>query len=49
VIARLDGQDIACVLRERFKGRPGESVPLSLDGGPLHFFEAQTGRVIARG
>jgi multiple sugar transport system ATP-binding protein len=49
VIARLDGQDIACVLRERFKGRPGESVPLSLDGGPLHFFEAQTGRVIAGG
>jgi multiple sugar transport system ATP-binding protein len=47
VIARVDGQDLVCVLRDRFGGRPGESVALSLDGGPMHFFEAETGRVIA--
>jgi multiple sugar transport system ATP-binding protein len=47
IIARVGGQELVCVLRERFGGRPGESVALSLDGGPLHFFEAETGRVIA--
>jgi multiple sugar transport system ATP-binding protein len=47
VIARLDGREIACVLRERFTGRPGESITLSLDGGPLHFFDAETGQAIA--
>jgi multiple sugar transport system ATP-binding protein len=46
VIARLDGREIACVLRERFMGRPGESIALSLDGGPLHFFDAETGQAI---
>jgi hypothetical protein len=47
VIARVDEQDLVCLFRERFGGRPGESIALSLDGGPLHFFEAETGRVIA--
>jgi multiple sugar transport system ATP-binding protein len=47
VIARLDGREVACVLRERFMGRPGESIALSLDGGPLHFFDAETGQAIA--
>jgi hypothetical protein len=36
-----------CVLRDRFSGRPGQSVALSLDGGPLHFFDAETGQAIA--
>ena len=49
VIARLDGQDIACVLHERFKGRPGETIALTLCGGPLHFFHAETGQAIAGG
>jgi multiple sugar transport system ATP-binding protein len=49
VIARLDGREIVCVLRDRFKGRPGETIALTLDGGPLHFFHAQTGQAIAGG
>src|SRR5271165_5146913 len=47
VIARLDGREIVCVLRDRFKGRPGETIALTLRGGPLHFFHAETGQAIA--
>ena len=46
VIARLAGQDFVCVFRERLNGRPGDSIPLTLEG-PLHFFDAQTGQTIA--
>ncbi len=49
VIARLDGREIVCVLRDRFKGRPGETIALTLCGGPLHFFHAETGQAIAGG
>ena len=49
VIARLDGQEIVCVFRERFTGRPGDSIALTFCGGPLHFFDAETGRAIAGG
>ncbi len=49
VIARLDGREIVCVLRDRFKGRPGETIALTLSGGPLHFFHAETGQAIAGG
>jgi multiple sugar transport system ATP-binding protein len=45
VIARLAGQDIVCVFRERLSDRPGESIALTLEG-PLHFFNAQTGQSI---
>ena len=47
--ARLGGQDFVCVFRERFGGRPGENIALSLDGGPLHFFDAESGWAIAGG
>jgi multiple sugar transport system ATP-binding protein len=45
VIARLAGQDIVCVFRERLSNRPGDSIALTL-AGPLHFFDAQTGQAI---
>ena len=45
VIARLAGQDIVCVFRERLNDRPGDSIALTLEG-PLHFFDAQTGHAI---
>jgi multiple sugar transport system ATP-binding protein len=48
VIARLAGQDIVCVFRERLNGRPGDSIALTLEG-PLHFFDAQTGEAITGG
>jgi multiple sugar transport system ATP-binding protein len=47
VTARLGGQDFVCVFRERFGGRPGENIALSLDGGPPHFFDAESGWAIA--
>jgi multiple sugar transport system ATP-binding protein len=46
VIARLAGQDIVCVFRERLNDRPGDSIALTLEG-PLHFFDAQTGHALA--
>ena len=42
---RLDGQDFVCVFRERFGGS-GENIALSLDGGPPHFFDAESGWAI---
>jgi multiple sugar transport system ATP-binding protein len=48
VIARLAGQDIVCVFRERLNDRPGDSIALTLEG-PLHFFDAETGEAIAGG
>jgi multiple sugar transport system ATP-binding protein len=48
VIARLAGQDIVCVFRERLNGRPGDSIALTFEG-PLHFFDAQTGEAITAG
>ena len=45
MIARLAGQDIVCVFRERLNNRPGDSIALTLEG-PLHFFDAQTGEAI---
>jgi multiple sugar transport system ATP-binding protein len=47
--ASLDGKEIICVFRERFRGRPGDTVPLSLRTGPLHFFDARTGLAICTG
>jgi multiple sugar transport system ATP-binding protein len=48
LIAKFAGQDFVCVFRERLNGRPGDSIPLTLEG-PLHFFDAQTGQAIATG
>ena len=48
VIASLPGQDIVCVLRERLNDRPGDTIALSFEG-PLHFFDAETGKAIAAG
>jgi multiple sugar transport system ATP-binding protein len=46
VIARIAGQDIVCVFRERLNGRPEDSIGLTLEG-PLHFFDAKTGQALA--
>lgn len=45
VQARLgDGQTIACLFRQRFSGRCGETVRLKFDDSALHFFDAATGK-----
>jgi multiple sugar transport system ATP-binding protein len=46
VIAKLAGQDMTCVFRERLSGGPGDRIGLTFEG-PLHFFDAQTGAAIA--
>jgi multiple sugar transport system ATP-binding protein len=45
VIAKLAGQDMTCVFRERLSGGPGDRIGLTFEG-PLHFFDAQTGAAI---
>ena len=39
---RALGQELTCVLRERVRERPGETV--SLRPNRVHFFDAETGR-----
>jgi multiple sugar transport system ATP-binding protein len=46
LVARVAGQDIIGVFRQRLTDRPGDSIALTL-AGPLHFFEAQTGEALA--
>jgi multiple sugar transport system ATP-binding protein len=48
VIAKLAGQDMTCVFRERLSGGPGDRIGLTFEG-PLHFFDAQTGAAIGAG
>jgi multiple sugar transport system ATP-binding protein len=48
VIANFAGQEIVCVFRERLDGRAGDSIALTFEG-PLHFFDAETGKAIAAG
>ena len=45
VIAKLAGQEMTCVFRERLSGGPGDRIGLTFEG-PLHFFDAQTGAAI---
>ncbi|MBV8796278.1 MAG: sn-glycerol-3-phosphate ABC transporter ATP-binding protein UgpC [Hyphomicrobiales bacterium] len=45
VIAKLAGEDMTCVFRERLSGGPGDRIGLTFEG-PLHFFDAQTGAAI---
>jgi multiple sugar transport system ATP-binding protein len=46
VNAVIGGEEIVCVLKDRVAKRPGETLPLSFDGAPLHFFDAETGAAI---
>ena len=41
VFARLDGQDMTAVLRERLLLKPGESVKLAPDTKLVHVFDAE--------
>jgi multiple sugar transport system ATP-binding protein len=44
VFARLDGQDLTAVLRERLLFKPGELVKLAPDRELVHVFDAGTGK-----
>jgi multiple sugar transport system ATP-binding protein len=44
VFARLDGQDLTAVLRDRLLFKPGEMVKLAPDPTLVHVFDAGTGK-----
>ncbi|WP_085028155.1 ABC transporter ATP-binding protein [Ensifer aridi] len=44
MIARLGGNDVTCVFRERVTAKPGETIHLAIDGAHVHLFDAETGR-----
>ncbi|TCN29352.1 ABC transporter ATP-binding protein [Sinorhizobium americanum] len=44
MIARLGGNDVTCVFRERVNAKPGETIRLKIDGAHVHLFDAETGR-----
>jgi multiple sugar transport system ATP-binding protein len=46
IFARLDGQDITAVLRERLLLKPGENVRLAPDPALVHVFDKDSGRRI---
>ena len=46
IFARLDGQDITAVLRERLMLKPGETVKLAPDVAVVHVFDKATGNRI---
>ena len=44
IFARLDGQDITAVLRERLMLKPGEMVKLAPERNVVHIFDKGTGK-----
>ncbi|KAB0681397.1 ABC transporter ATP-binding protein [Aureimonas leprariae] len=44
VLGRLGQTSVNCVFRERIAARPGETLPVSIDPGSVHLFDAGTGR-----
>ena len=48
VVARLDGQEVIAVFRERHDFRPGDKIRLATDRRVTHLFDAQSGKTLAR-
>jgi multiple sugar transport system ATP-binding protein len=44
VMARIDGQDIVAVFRERHLFKPGERISLAPQAQSMHLFDAETGQ-----
>ena len=44
VVARVGGQDLVCVFRERITAGPGETIMISPDPKLIHVFDAETGK-----
>ena len=44
VMARIDGQDIVAVFRERHLFKPGEMISLAPQAAAMHLFDAETGQ-----
>jgi multiple sugar transport system ATP-binding protein len=44
VVTRIGQTEVTCVFRERVSARPGETIPISIDTGAIHLFDAESGR-----
>jgi multiple sugar transport system ATP-binding protein len=44
VFARMGGQDIVGIFRERIAVEPGQTIPLAPDPAHVHLFDSETGR-----
>ena len=46
VVAKMGGQDVVCLLRERINAKPGETIKLAPDPNLAHLFDNETGKRI---
>ena len=44
VVARLGGEDVIAVFRERHQFKPGDKIRLKPDPRLMHLFDAETGK-----
>jgi multiple sugar transport system ATP-binding protein len=44
IVARIGGQEVICVFRERITPRPGDMIHIMPDPNLIHIFDEQTGK-----
>jgi multiple sugar transport system ATP-binding protein len=44
VVAKISGQELVCVFRERVKAGPGETITIAPDPALVHLFDTETGK-----
>ena len=44
VVAKISGQELVCVFRERVKAGPGETIMIAPDPALVHLFDSETGK-----
>jgi multiple sugar transport system ATP-binding protein len=44
IVARMGGQEIVCVFRERIQARPGDTIRIAPDPALVHLFDEATGK-----
>ncbi|MFZ4532230.1 MAG: ABC transporter ATP-binding protein [Alsobacter sp.] len=44
VVAKISGQELVCVFRERVKAGPGETITIAPDPALVHLFDSETGK-----
>ncbi|MHB2165404.1 sugar ABC transporter ATP-binding protein, partial [Alsobacter sp. R-9] len=43
VVAKVGGQELVCVFRERITAKPGESIGIAPDPNLVHLFDGESG------
>jgi multiple sugar transport system ATP-binding protein len=46
VVAKIGGQELVCVFRERVSAGPGETIRIAPDQNLVHLFDGETGQRI---